>query len=95
MMRCMPELAMCLQTSSYVDWMSLQATRSKDGTPVKQRPKALQPVCPPNSAAKGFTLGRGRPHLPPTGVNHHQAPEELSPVGLLCKQLSRVMHIDR
>ncbi|BDA46451.1 5'-3' exoribonuclease 1 [Coccomyxa sp. Obi] len=44
-----------------------RASRSKEGTPIKQRPKASQPVCPPNSSARGFTLGRGRPQLPPSG----------------------------
>ena len=37
---------------------------------MKQRPKPVaqhKPVCPPNAAAKGFTLGRGRgmPPAPP------------------------------
>ena len=39
-----------------------RAARSKDTTPVKQRPPVKpQPICPPNALAKGFTMGRGRP----------------------------------
>lgn len=38
-----------------------RAARSKDTTPVKQRPPAkAQPLCPPHALAKGFTMGRGR-----------------------------------